>query len=195
MKKSILAIAVIILAISCTKEQPGTGKQDQSIPESEFQALKKEVEELKATISSLTPGSQDAVSKDEFEALKQENEALKAQVASLTSTFFEVDGLRFDKNGSLISVPRLESEIVEEVPTAIGTALLTTTRSYDAEGRVIQINRNYNTNSEWAMLPFYWQKVFYEYNGKTCRVTTQTNQRNMGAGVPYLEEITETTYW
>ena len=136
------------------------------------------------------------VSKDEFEALKQENDALKAQVELLTSDFFEVDGLRFDRNGTLISVPRLESEVVEEAGyVMVSVFTLTTTRTYDAEGRVIEIYRKYNTTSEWANIPYYWQKVFYEYNGKTCRITTQTNQRNMGAGVPYLEEITETTYW
>lgn len=193
MKKSILAIAVIILAISCTKEQPGTGKQDQSIPESEFQALKKEVEELKATISSLTPGSQDAVSKDEFEALKQENEALKAQVASLTSTFFEVDGLRFDKNGDIISTPKKPASLTID-ENAYRFGMHTTTRTYDAEGRLVETYDEYSPiGLSYFTPPFYWQKVQYEYSGKTCKTTTRTH--NQPVDGQYEEVITETIYW
>ena len=196
MNKGLVVGAFIIMLLSCTKETPQTDNKGQDIPASEFQALKKEVNDLKTAVESLTGNQEQSVSKSEFDALKQENEALKAQVELLTSGFFEVDGLRFDKNGTLISVPKLESEIVEDAGLLMGSAiLLTTTRTYDADGRVIEIDRNYNTHSEWASIPYYWQKVFYEYSGKTCKTTTQTCQRGMAAGVPYIEEITEVTYW
>ena len=184
MKKYLIAIALLVFALSCTKEEPETSKNDQDIPANEFQALKQEVESLKTTIASLTSGT-------DFEALKQENEALKAQVALLTSGFFEVDGLRFDKNGTLISVPKLESQATEKV----GNNTLTTTRKYDAEGRVIEILQDYNTHSEFAGVPYFWQKTLYEYIGKNCKTTTQTSKFGLPAGVPYEEVITETTYW
>ena len=196
MKKVLFASVFILLTLSCSKEEPKTENKDQDIPPSEFQALKQEVEDLKATISSLAGNQEQVVSKSEFDALKQENEALKAQVELLTSEFFEVDGLRFDKNGTLISLPKLESETSSEEGYYTGNVItLTTTRTYDAEGRVIEILRDYNPKREFASVPYYWQKVLYEYSGKTCKTTTQTNQKNMAAGVPYLEEITETTYW
>ena len=192
MKKHLFVISIILLAISCTKEQPETIKLDQEVPLSEFQALKKEVEELKAIVVALTPDSQEpGVSKSEFDALKQENEALKAQVELLTSGFFEVDGLRFDKNGTLISVQKLESQATEKV----GNNTLTITRKYDAEGRVIEILRDYNTHSEFSGGPYYWQKTLYEYTGKKCKTTIQTSKWGLPAGVPYEEEITEATYW
>ena len=125
MKKCVIAIALVLLFSSCSKEEPTTTPKDQDIPLSEFQALKKEVEELKSTIASLTTGDQEkGVSKSEFDEMKKENETLKAQVELLTSGFFEVDGLRFDKNGTLISVPKLESQATEK----IGNNTLTTTR-------------------------------------------------------------------
>lgn len=196
MKKVLFASIFILLTLSCTKVEPKTENKDQDIPASEFQALKKEVEDLKATISSLTGNQEQIVSKSEFDALKQENDALKAQVELLTSDFFDVDGLRFDKNGTLISLPKLESVMTREEGSYAGSAItLTTTRTYDAEGRVIEILRDYNPKREFASVPYYWQKVLYEYDGKTCKTTTQTNQKNMGAGVPYLEDIAETTYW
>ena len=192
MKRLLFATAFLFLAFSCTKEDPNTTNQQPELPVSEFQALKNEVEELKKTINSITSGSQEqGVSATEFEALKQENAALKAQVELLTSGFFEVDGLRFDKNGTLISVPKLESKATEQV----GTNTLTTTRTYDSEGRVIEILQDYNTYSEFASVPFFWQKTLFEYSGKNCKTTIQTNKRGMPAGTPYEEVITEATYW
>ena len=192
MKKSLFVIAAIILACSCTKEQPKTNNQDQEVPASEFQALKKEVEELKNQIKALTPGEGNpVVSVSEFEALKNENSELKAQVEKLTSDFFEVDGLRFDKNGTLISVAKLENKTQQKV----GSNTLTTTRTYDNKGRVIEILRDYNTHSEFAGVPYFWQKTLYEYKGKNCKTTTQTNKYGLAAGTPYEEVITETTYW
>ena len=196
MKNVFIASMFLFLALSCTKEQPKTDNKEQDIPISEFQALKKEVDDLKATISSLTGNQEQVVSKTEFDTLKQENETLKAQVELLTSEFFEVEGLRFDKNGTLISLPKLESVMTREEGIFAGSAItLTTTRTYDAEGRVIEIFRDYNPKREFASVPYYWQKEYYEYRGKTCKTTIQTNYKSMGAGVPYLEEITETTYW
>ena len=192
MKKSLFVIATIVLAFSCTKEQPNTNKQDQDVPASEFQALKKEVEELKNQLKALTPGEGNpVVSVSEFEELKKENDQLKAQVEMLTSGFFEVDGLRFDKNGTLISVQKLESKSQQKV----GSNTLTITRTYDAEGRVIEILRDYNTHSEFAGVPYFWQKTLYEYSGKNCKTTTQTHKYGLPAGTPYEEVITEATYW
>lgn len=161
MKKYVIAIAFVLLFSSCTKEETATTPKDQEIPVSEFQALKKEVEDL------------------------------KAQVELLTSGFFEVDGLRFDKNGTLISVPKLESQATEKR----GNNTLTTTRKYDTEGRVIEILRDYNTHSEFANVPYFWQKTLYEYSGKTCKTTTQTNKYGLEVGTPYEEVITQATYW
>lgn len=216
MKRYLFVTAILLLAFSCTKQQPETKPEEQDVPMSEFQALKKEVEELRATIASLNPGStapdapqEPKVSKEEFDSLKQENAtlradfereigalteentSLKSQIGLFTSGFFEVDGLRFDRNGTLISVPKLEARVDEKV----GSNTLTTTRTYDAEGRVITILQNYNTHSEWSGAPYYWQKTIYEYSGKTCKTTTQISKYGLPAGVPYEETIKETTYW
>lgn len=76
---------------------------------------------------------------DEINALKEENEQLKTQISLFTSGFFEVEGLRFDKNGTLISVPKIANEVSQKV----GEKTLTTTRAYDAEGRLTEIYRKY----------------------------------------------------
>ena len=103
---------LVLVLMACTKEQPETTSKPQNDQTSEIEALRKEIEEL------------------------------KAQVALLTSGFFEVDGLRFDLNGTLISTEKIESEIVEDKSTN-GSVKLTTTRTYDAEGRVTEIIRKY----------------------------------------------------
>ncbi len=193
MKKSLFVIAAIILACSCTKEQPNTNKQDQEVPASEFQALKKEVEELKSQVKALTPGEETpVVSVSEFEALKKENEQLKAQVEMLTSGFFEVDGLRFDNNGTLISLPVLAKEIVQDLGNY---HTLSTERTLDTQGRLIETMSRYGGYGSVLTPPYNWKKTTYEYSGKTCKITIQTNKYGLPAGVPYEEEITETTYW
>lgn len=193
MKKMLLAMALVFFAISCTKENSEDSKPEQNIPTSEFEALKQEVEKMKLQIEELTSGEPtDAVTVEDFNALKRENEELKAQISLFTSGFFEVDGLRFDKNGTLISVARVENEYSQK----IGDKTLTTTRTYDGEGRLTQIYRKYSGgNSLTAGSPYYWQKVLYEYNGMRCKITTQTYKSGLGAGIPYEEEITEATYW
>lgn len=194
MKKFFTILSVVSIAlVSCTKENPSETKQEPTVPTSEFEALKHEVEELKAQIRSLSPGeTTPGVSIEEFNALKGENEDLKAQIALFTSGFFEVDGLRFDKNGTLISVAKIENEVSQKV----GEKTLTTTRTYDAEGRVIEIMRRYSGGSSiTAGSPYYWQKVMYEYSGMSCKTTTQTSKYGLPAGTPYEEEITEATYW
>ena len=193
MKKELIACMFILLAFSCTKEQPKTDNQGQDIPISEFQVLKKQVEELKAIVDSMNSGNQEqSVSQSEFDALKQENEALKSQVELLTSGFFEVDGLRFDRNGSLISLQMLESESVQDLGN---NRTLTTERTLDAQGRLIETMSRYGGYSSLNTPPYYWRRTIYEYNGKICRTTMQTYKYGLPAGVPYEEEITETTYW
>lgn len=188
MNKGLVVGAFILLLFSCTKESPQTDNKGQDIPANEFQALKKEVNDLKATVESLTGNQEQSVSKSEFDALKQENEALKAQIESLTSGFFEIDGLRFDKNGNLISTPVLGNEI-KEVLSQYNTYV--TERKLDAEGRLSE-TKSYYVGGVSTMN---WEKKIYEYNGKTCRITTQISEYGLPAGTPYWEYITETTYW
>lgn len=193
MKKTLIAFIIILGALSCTKENTENSNHEQTIPTSEFEVLKQEVAEMKSQIQNLTSSTQTSgVSMADFNALKQENEELKAQIGLLTSGFFEVDGLRFDKNGVLISVPKIEDEISEKS----GEKTRTTTRKYDDKGRLIQIYREYSGGSSiLAGSPYYWQKVIYEYNGMTCKITTQTSKSGLPAGVPYEEEIKESSYW
>ena len=122
-----------------------------------------------------------------------ENETLKAQVELLTAGFFEVDGLRFDKNGTLISVPKLEDEVVSDWREK--NVKLTTTRTHDAEGRIIEVMNKYSGYNSMNSIPYYWQKTMYEYTGKSCKTTTQTYKSGLAAGTPYEEVITEATYW
>ena len=193
MKKTLFTIVCAIIALSCTKENTEDSKIEQSIPITEFESLKQEVERLKIQLEDLTSREPSDVSTiEEINALKRENEELKAQISLFTSGFFEVDGLRFDKNGTLISVAKLEKESTQ----IDGDKTLTTTSTYDGEGRLIQIYRKYSGgNSINAGSPYYWQKVIYEYNGMSCKVTTQTNKYGLPAGTPYEEKISEATYW
>ena len=193
MKRVILASVAVLAFWTCTKEYPENNNQEAVVPKSEFEALKQEVMRLKSQVESLAPADPaDVVSVEEFNELKQENEQLKAQIGLFTSGFFEVDGLRFDRNGTLISVAKIEDETSQKV----GDRTLTTTRTYDDKGRLVQIYRSYSGGgSLYAGSPFYWQKVLYEYNGMKCKTTTQTSKYGLGAGTPYEEEITETTYW
>ena len=111
MKKTLFTIVCAIIALSCTKENTEDSKIEQSIPITEFESLKQEVERLKIQLEDLTSREPSDVSTiEEINALKRENEELKAQISLFTSGFFEVDGLRFDKNGTLISVAKLEKE-------------------------------------------------------------------------------------
>ena len=193
MKPLFIACIILLATVSCTKEQPKTTPQEETVPASEIKALRKELEELKSTVAALTSSTQEpGVSVEDFNALKKENEELKAQVELLTSGFFEVDGLRFDKNGDLISVPLLG----EESLTDLGyNRTLSIQRTVDDKGRLIETMSRYGGYNSVQNPPFNWQKRIYEYNGKTCRVTTQTNKWGLEAGVPYEEEINVTTYW
>ena len=204
MKKSLIAIVLVLLGISCTKENPETSNQKITVPATEFESLKQEVAQLKSMVAALTPGeAAEGITVAEFNALKEnttkeinalkeENENLKSQIGLFTSGFFEIDGLRFDRNGTLISLAKIENEVSQKV----GEKTLTTTRTYDAEGRLIQIYRVYSGGSSLsAGSPYYWQKVIYEYNGMKCKITTQTSKYGTPAGMPYEEEITEATYW
>ncbi len=192
MKTKLILLALAMAILSCTKEPSTPNSPELAISAGELESIKQEIRELKQQVADLTPGEDEQIiSVSEFETLKQENEALKTKVESLTSGFFEVDGLRFDRNGTLISVKKLESKSEQKV----GRNTLTITRTYDAEGRVIEIMRDYNTHSEFAGVPYYWQKTLYEYSGKNCKITTQTSKYGIAAGTPYEEEITESTYW
>ena len=196
MKKYILTIFCISILFACSKEEHASTDKENEAPNTEIQELRKEIEELKAQIESLTPDdeSEAGVSKVEFEALKADNEELKAQVALLSSGFFEVDGLRFDLNGTLISVEKLESEVVVDKSTN-GSVKLTTTRTLDAEGRVIEIMRKYSGYNSMSSIPYYWRQELFEYNGKNSRTITRTYKYGLPAGTPYEEVITDKTYW
>ena len=194
MRKTLfLLLAFTLCSLSCTKEKTDNPTPDPIVPPSDFEALKQEVEQLKLQVAALTPGEPaNVVTVEEFNALKQENEQLKAQVNLLTSGFFEVEGLRFDRNGTLISVPKIENEESHKV----GERTLTTTRTYDTQGRLIQIYSLYSGgNSLQAGSPYNWQKIIYEYSGMKCKTITQTSKYGLPAGTPYEEEITEVTYW
>lgn len=199
-----IAIAVVLIGLSCTKENPTPTPQEKTVPATEFEALKQEVAALKEKVASLTPGEgSEGVTEADLETLKQdmqkeidnlkeENEDLKTQIGKYTSGFFEVDGLRFDRNGTLISVAKIES-VVEEKKE--GTLTLTTTRTYDAQNRLIEILRVYSGGNSVIYGPFNSQRVIHEYNGMTCKITTRTAKRNMPVGVPYEEEVQTNVYW
>lgn len=194
MKRCLFAIISLAVVFSCTKEEAKDTEQDNATQMSEIEELRREVEYLKEQVENLTPSGsvQGGVSVSDFEALKAENKDLKAQVALYTSTFFEVDGLRFDQNGTIISTEKLEQEIVEKTSSGY---TLTTTRTYDAEGRVIDIMRKYSGYNSMSSIPYYWRQELYEYNGKTCTKTTRTNKYGLPAGTPYEEVIDIQTYW
>lgn len=194
MKRCLFAIISLAIVFSCTKEEAKDTEQDNATQMSEIEELRREVEYLKEQVENLTPSGseQGGVSVSDFETLKAENEDLKAQVALYTSTFFEVDGLRFDQNGTIISTEKLEQEIVEKTSSGL---TLTTTRTYDAEGRVIDIMRKYSGYNSVSTPPYYWRQEIYEYSGKTCTVTTRTNKWGLPAGTPYEEVVSVQTYW
>lgn len=195
MKKYLIPIFLMTILLSCTKEQPEDTNKDSELQLTEMQALRKEIEDLKAQVEALTPSDSVAVvSVTEFEALKAANEELKAQVELLTSGFFEVDGLRFDLNGTLISTEKIENEVVKSMDPN-GNIKLTTTRTYDAKGRVIEIMRKYSGYSSISSIPYYWSQELFEYNGKTSKKITRTNKYGLSAGTQYEEVISEKTYW
>lgn len=198
MRKSIFAIALLSILLACQKENTTTPKEPE-VSTTDIEALRKEIEELRTTVESLKLNTGNTeeneckwASAEEVENLKRENEELKSQIQLLTSGFFEVDGLRFDKNGTLISTQVLDNQTT--VKTS-GNITLTTTRSYDAEGRVIEIMRKYSGYNSISSLPYYWRQELFEYNGKKCKETVRTNKYGLPAGTQYEEVITETTYW
>ena len=166
---------------SCTKEQPNSqndSKSDQSISVSEMETLKKEIEELKTQIETLMS--------------LNDIEDLKVKIEGLTSGYFEVDGLRFDKNGSIISTPKIENEVIEKKNSGTHT----TTRVYDGNGRLIEVDKRYSNYSLGGQgLPYIWKKEMYDYSEKTVVTTIQTYKWGLAAGTPYEEETMTTTYW
>ena len=56
MKKTLIAIAVALVALSCTQEDTSNNSPEPTIPINEFEALKQEVEQLKIQVASITPG-------------------------------------------------------------------------------------------------------------------------------------------
>ena len=165
MKRFLFLSALALITVSCNPiEQPAKTNQ---VPDTSTTELKNQIIALQQTIDTL-----------------------KSQVEFLTSGIIEIDGLRFDQNGTLISVPKLGNVTVQ----TSGDLTLTTTRSYDAKGRVIEIKSEYS-GRPIEYLPYAWQKTIYEYNGKKCKAITQTHRYGLAAGIPYEEEIFETTYW
>ena len=166
--------------------------QKEEVSATEIDSLKKEITELRAAVEALILGEETpspSVSIEEFNALKEENETLKSQVTILMSTFFEVDGLRFNKNGDVISVPKIESSYEKQT----NTGKLTMTRTFDENGRLIETYGQYSGYSSSQTPPYYWQRVAYEYNGKT--VTTNTETSSYSYGIYTHKESSEITYW
>lgn len=157
---------------------------------------------LVLTLFSCTKQSQPTmpqpeVSVSDIESLQKEIAELKTIVESLTSTSIEVDGLRFDKNGSIISTPKLESITTENKTVGGLSVTLTTTRTLDDKGRLIKMRSQYSDVSSIYQqgLPFLWKELTYEYSGKKCKTTTHTSKYGLPAGVPYEEQVREVTYW
>lgn len=140
---------------------------------------------------------QPEVSASDIESLKNEIAELRTIVESLTSTSIEVDGLQFDKNGSIITTPKLESVTTEKKTVAGLSVTLTTTRTLDDKGRLIKMRSQYSdvASQYQQALPFLWKELTYEYSGKKCKTTTHTSKYGLPAGVRYEEEVTEVTYW
>ena len=201
MKKLSIAIVLVLLSLSCTKEP--TTPQNTNVTPTELEALKAEIAELKSRVDALTPAEQGgsaseiAAIKKDIEELKEKATELQAKVESVTTTFFDVEGLRFDKNGTLISTPKLQSVTTENKSVAGVSVTLTTTRTLDDNGRLVKERFQYsNVSSVYKQgLPFIWKEISYEYNGKECKTTTQTNKYGLPPDVAYEEEVTDVTYW
>lgn len=192
-RKFIFVIALLFTALACHKENT-TQPEETKVNSNDIEDLRQEIDDLRAIVESLKPGSGNVgeddvkwVSSEEFESLRRENEELKAQVQKLTADFFEVDGLRFDKNGVLVSTQVLNKEVTEKISEDITHTI---TRTCDAEGRIIEIISEYSGYNSLSSLPYYWKQELFEYNGKMCKKTERTNMNGQ-----YVEEVTESTYW
>ncbi|MBO7203961.1 MAG: hypothetical protein J6V29_03280 [Bacteroidales bacterium] len=194
MKKTFISLLFLLTILSCTKEEPdSSSSQNQKLETdnllSEIEALRQEVQELRDLLETITIVSDlDAISQklDDLNDIKEE-------VGELTSYYFEVDGLRFDKNGNVVSTPKLENVVVEN---GSGNSTLTTTRTYDGEGRLIELMKKYSNYSMGGqMLPYRWKQEIYEYNGKTLITTIRTDEYGLPAGQDYEETITTKEYW
>ena len=201
-------LAVTMLSIpACMKEEPDiTPAATPEITRTEYDALMREVEEIKEWLSQNPPapsGINTETWERKIDSLNTENMALKNRISALDARLTElaygtraVDSLRFDLNGDVVSTPRIETEYLDD----LGYRL---TRTYDGKGRVKE------TRQEWAgeyMMGYPYRNgaimtgatrvtKAYEYDGKTVTVTTRTSRVNMPAGVPYEETVTSKTYW
>lgn len=192
MKNFPLLIVLCLTLICCSKEPEGASNTEPEVSVSEIEAIKKELAELKAIVDSLLNSEEKptlSVSIEDLNILKEENETLKSQVATLMSTFFEVDGLRFDKNGDVISVPKIESSYEKQT----NTGNLTMTRTFDEHGRLIETYGQYSGYNSSQTPPYYWQRKIYEYNDKT--VTTNTETSSYSYGIYTHKESSVITYW
>lgn len=176
--------------------EPGVSLSDIEVIKKDISKLNEQVEKLSRIIDIIeSPNDDQTVAwakESELESLRMENKEMKEQIELLTSGFFEIDGLRFDKNGSLISVPIIENEVIEKKSDKIK---LTTTRSYDGEGRLIEVYSRYSGYNSMSSVPYYWRKTLYEYGNKYCKTTIRTYRSGLPAGVDYEEEITDSKYW
>lgn len=196
MKKIILSLVVLSTILSCTKEESGLQNQkpEESVSVSEIETLRKEVQELRDLIETMTSLNDIEELKNRLDSIptSEDINEVKEQVGELTSQYFEVDGLRFDKNGDVISTPKYDNEIVEEKSGGKHT----TTRTYDGEGRLIELMKQYSGYSQGGQgLPYIWRQELYEYNGNTVVTTQRTYKWGLSVYVPYEEVITTTVYW
>ncbi len=74
-----------------------------------------------------------------------------------------------------------------------GSLALSMERTFDEHGRLIETYGKYSGYSSSQTPPYYWQRIRYEYNGKTCTNSTETSAYSYG--ISTHQESTVTTYW
>lgn len=196
MKKIILSLIVLSTILSCSKDESGTQNQkpEENVSISEIETLRKEVQELRELVETMTSLNDIEEIKNKLDSIptNEDIDEVRGKVVELTSQYFEVDGLRFNKNGDIISTPKYDSEIVEK--KSGGTH--TTTRTYDGEGRLIELMKKYSNYSQGGQgLPYIWRQEMYEYNGNTVTTTQRTYKWGLSVYEDYEEVITTTVYW
>lgn len=118
MKKIILSLIVLSTILSCSKDESDTQNQksEENVSISEIETLRKEVQELRELVEAMTSLNDIEEIKNKMDSIptNEDIDEVRSKVVELTSQYFEVDGLRFNKNGDVISTPKYDSEIVDK---------------------------------------------------------------------------------